>query len=176
MFCLHSDKIAVNLQIVSVPSLSSPILYCVMYTSPADPVSGEDGSLTPVGSLAHNLSQLHTREKRAAAKKVVHVTCHGDSFRLQQALVLAQISAGSNSRLNPSPPQVLSLPTVEPPNNESIETAEIFFIVQQYKCRNILIMRGFYSWGSLLSDTPELVVVAQVVEHSAQTDIQLTFD
>ena len=134
------------------------VIYIYIYISPADPVSGEDGSLTPVASLAHNLSQLHTkrlsqvhtREEGVAAKKVVHVTCHGDSFRLQQALVLAQISAGSNSRLNPFPPQVLSSPTVEPPNNESIETANFFkvlFIVQQYKQRNKLIVRGFHCWG-----------------------------
>jgi arginyl-tRNA synthetase len=58
-------------------------------------VRGEDGGTTRAASLAKSLChfQAGLAKNQSGFEKMIHVTSHADSFKLQQALVLAEICA-----------------------------------------------------------------------------------
>ena len=70
-------------------------------------VKAEDGEMTTVASLAGSLWQAGVVEGEAShmKKKMIHITSHSNSFKLQQAMVLASVCAESRKQ-GPTIPQV----------------------------------------------------------------------
>ena len=65
-----------------------------------DSVRNEDGCVSRAASMAYGLSQICERvsmEKPLGPGKMIHITSHSESFRLQQALVLAEVFAGKRN-------------------------------------------------------------------------------